>query len=272
MARAAQRYSSERPSAEYLRHRGPHRVTAGELDPIGIPGIVFAPHTGPRVPAVVLGHGYLQPVDRYADTLRFLASWGFVAAAPATERGPLPSHAGLALDLSRTLDRLSDAALHRGRVTVDRQRLAVIGHGIGGGAAVLTAAAGAPPVAAVATIAAAPVSPPALEAASRVRVPALHLVAAKDDLATDGSDGSALAAAWAGPSVTHTIARGGHLGLVEGKHWTSTLMGQRGHRGAQRRIRALLAAFLLWRLSGHDQLAEAVAGPRARSRAGTVPA
>src|SRR5699024_7342169 len=89
MARRALPYSSSRPSVEYLSHLGPHRVSVGELSAIGVRGVVFAPVTGPRCPAVVFGHGWLQPVGRYADTLRYLASWGFVAAAPDTARGPV---------------------------------------------------------------------------------------------------------------------------------------------------------------------------------------
>ena len=61
---------------------GPYEIVAGDLSGIGMRGLVFAPFTGPRRPAVVLGHGYLQPVSRYAGTLRFLASSGFAPPLP----------------------------------------------------------------------------------------------------------------------------------------------------------------------------------------------
>lgn len=261
MARARQTYSAERPSLEYLSHRGPYDVVAGDLGPIGMPGLVFAPDTGPRLPAVVLAHGYLQPAARYADTLRFLASWGFVAAAPATERGPLPSYSGLAVDVRRALDRLSDAALNRGRVTVDRKRLAVVGHGTGGGAAVLAAAANAPAVQATVTIFAAPVSPPAVAAAGRVSTPALHLVAGADALTRPEGDGLALARAWGGPAQVRRLKGAHHLDATEGKHVTSTLLGHRESSGTLQTIRSLVTGFLLLNVAGHDQLAEELEGP-----------
>lgn len=257
--------SSSRPTLEYLRHRGPYDVVAGDLSGIGMRGLVFAPFTGPRVPAVVLGHGYLQPVSRYAGTLRFLASWGFVAAAPATERGILPSHSGLALDLSRTLDRLADAKLHKGRVTVDAKRLAVMGHGIGAGAAVLAAAAGMPAVQATATIFASPTSPSAVAAAARVTTPGLHLVARSDEIADPDADGEALARAWGGPVQLRRVNRAHHLAFAEGKHFTSRLLGDQPSRSATATIRLLVTAFLLLHLDGQDQLAEELDGKVART-------
>lgn len=257
-------YSSDRPSLEYLRHPGPHPVGVGELDAIGMRGVVFAPTTGPRCPAVVFGHGLLQPVGRYADTLRYLASWGFVAAAPDTERGPVPSHSGLALDLSRTLDRLADAKLHGGRVTVDRNRLAVAGHGIGGGAAVLAAAAATPPVKAVVTVAANATTPSAVEAAAFVKVPGLHLIGA-DDTMTDAEPlgrpaGEVIARAWAGPVQLRRLKGRAQLGLLEGRHWTSYLLGAKGSKSAQRAVRVLMTTFLMLHVAGQRQLEEAMAG------------
>lgn len=252
--------SAARPTLEYLRHRGPYDVVAGDLSGIGLRGVVFAPFTGPRRPAVVLGHGYLQPVSRYAGTLRFLASWGFVAAAPATEGGVLPSHSGLALDMSRTLDRLADAKLHKGRVTVDAKRLAVMGHGIGGGAAVLTAAAGMPAVQATATIFASPTSPSAVAAAPSVTTPGLHLVAGSDRIADPSADGEALARAWGGPVQLRRVKRAHHLAFTEGTHFTSRLLGDQPSRSATATIRLLVTAFLLLHLDGQDQLADELGG------------
>jgi pimeloyl-ACP methyl ester carboxylesterase len=260
MRRKKERYSSEHPSMEYLSHRGPYRVAAGEMDEIGLPGIVFAPETGPRCPAVVWAHGYLQPVGRYAGTLRYLASWGFVAAAPAVEGGPLPSHAGLALDVSRTLDCLADTKLGGGRVTVDHTRMAVAGHGIGGGAAVLAARAAAPPVSAVVTVFATETSPSAVAAASTVMVPALHLVAAKDGIASASAGGAALAHAWGGQAQLRRVKGATHLAIAEGKHWTATLTGEDAVARTQRSIRTLTTAFLMLHTAGHGQLADEMEG------------
>jgi pimeloyl-ACP methyl ester carboxylesterase len=266
MARGALPYSSSRPSLEYLSHLGPHRVCVGELSAVGVPGVVFAPRTGPRCPAVVFGHGYLQPVGRYADTLRYLASWGFGVAAPTSGRGPVPSHAGMALDMSRVLDRLADAKLGGGRVTVDRTRLAVAGHGIGGGAAVLAAAAAAPPVQAVVTVSAARVTPSAVHAARTVMAPGLHLVGTGDKLTAEESDGQAIARAWAGPVQLRRLKGAGHLAVTEGLHWTSFFLGEAGDQGTQRAVRELMTAFLLLHVAGQSQLAESMDGKVAGTR------
>lgn len=259
MAVAHAQPSTDRPTLEYLLHRGPHEVASGDLAPTGIPGLLFAPQTGPRCPAVVFGHGYLQPVRRYAPLLRFLASWGFVAIAPATERGPLPSHTGLALDMRRALEGVLTAKIGRGRVTVDPHRLAVAGHGIGGGAAVLAAQAAPRAVTAVVTVAAAPVRPSAVLAAADVTAPGLHLVGDGDRFAGDEEGGAALAAAWGGPVQLRSIRRAGHLAFTDGKHWTSTLAGEKPSAAAMRTVASATAAFLMLHTAGHDQLAEEVA-------------
>ena len=70
-----------------LSRPGPLAVLRGDLGMVGIPGVVFAPEEGLGLPAVAFGHDWLQPAERYADLLRHLASWGIVAAAPASHRG-----------------------------------------------------------------------------------------------------------------------------------------------------------------------------------------
>ena len=247
------------PTLSRLSRLGPYRVSSGVLDPIGIPGQIWTPQTAPRFPAVVFGHGWLQPAARYSQTLRHLASWGFVVAAPDTERGPLPSHSGLAVDLSRTVDRICAAKLGGGRVTIDAQRVAAIGHGIGGSAAVL-AAATLPKLKAIATISAAPTVPSAVDAAHRVRVPGLHLMGTKERLANRHGNGRALAKAWAGPVQFRTLSGATDLAFAEGKHWTSTVLGDGNATAVQRAVRALLTAFLLINLAGEDALAENFAG------------
>ena len=249
--------SIDRPSLEYLSHRGPHRVAAGNLADAGLPGLVFAPTSGRGLPAVALSHGWLQPAHRYADTMRYLASWGFVVVAPDTQKGPIPSHGAMALDLAAALDLVATGKLGNGRVRVDPQKLGVIGHSIGGGAAVLAAAAERT-IGAVVTVTAAATRPSAVEAATRVRVPGLHLVGADDEMA-DG-DGSSIAAAWAGDALLRTVKGASHLGLAEGAHWSSTLTGSGNEKRIQHVVRLLATAFLLRHLTDGDQLADELEG------------
>ena len=243
----------DRPSLEYLAHVGPHRVAAGDLGDAGLPGVVFAPVSGRGLPAIALGHGWLQPAIRYADTMRYLASWGFVVAAPDTQKGPIPSYGALSRDLSATLRLLATGRLGNGRVRVDDSKLGVLGHSIGGGAAVLAAAAD-PSIGAVVTVTAAATHPSALEAATRVHVAGLHMVGADDKMA-DG-DGTSIAGAWAGPVSLRTVKGASHLGLAEGSHWTTTLSGSGNEKRIQHVVRMLATAFLLRYLTDADQLAD----------------
>jgi dienelactone hydrolase len=249
--------SIDRPSLEYLSHRGPHRVAAGNLADAGMPGLVFAPTSGRGLPAVALSHGWLQPARRYSDTMRYLASWGFVVVAPDTERGPIPSHGAMAMDLTTALDLVATGKLGNGRVRVDPEKLGVIGHSIGGGAAVLAAAARSG-IGAVVTVTAAATHPSAVEAAARVRVPGLHLTGADDDMAE--GDGSSIAAAWAGEAQLRTVKGASHLGLAEGSHWSSTLTGSGNEKRIQHLVRLLATAFLLRHLTDGEQLADELEG------------
>lgn len=254
-------YSIHRPSLEYLAFRGPHRISAGRTDQAGLPGVVYAPVFGRALPVVALGHGWLQPAGRYADTLRYLASWGFVAVAPDTQRGPIPSPGALALDLQAALHLMAGGRLGGGRVRVDPRKMGVMGHSIGAGAAVLAAAAD-PDISAVVTVTAAETRPSAVEAATRVRVPGLHLVGGEDEMAGEStlSDGAAIAAAWAGPSQLRTLKKVGHLGLPEGKHWSTALIGSTGVKRAQQVTRILATAFFLRHVDGQEQLADDLEG------------
>jgi len=250
-------FSSDRPSLEYLAHRGPYRVAAGNLADAGLPGLVFAPTAGRNLPALALSHGWLQPATRYVGTMRYLASWGFVVVAPNTQKGPIPSHGAMSLDLLAALNLVSRGKIGNGRVTVDDRKLGLIGHSVGGGAAVLAAAADSS-IGAVVTVTAAATTPSAVEASTRIRVPSLHLVGDDDEMAV--GDGASIAAAWAGPAQLRTVKDATHLGMSEGSHWSSTLSGSGNQKRVQQLVRIMATAFMLRHLTDGDQLANQLAG------------
>ncbi|MBW4716015.1 dienelactone hydrolase family protein [Saccharothrix obliqua] len=237
---------------DQLGRPGEHRVLRGDLALVGLPGLVYTPAVGLGLPAVAFGHGWLQPVTRYRALLRHLASWGFVATAPGARRGPLLSARLLAGDLRTALDVCTGVRLGEGDISVDAERLAVAGHGAGGGAAVL-AAAGDERVRAVVTLAASETRPSALDAARGVGVPALHLAAGEDRIAPPVGHAEAIAEAWRGPVQVRTLPKVSHLGFAEGRHWSELLLDGRGAHGAQRLARALVTAFLLRVLKGERQ-------------------
>lgn len=253
----------ERPTLDYLAHPGPHRVAVGDLGVAGMPGLIYTPSAGHDLPIVALAHGWLQPVSRYVDTLRFLASWGIVAVAPATETGLFASYGGLAVDLSQALRIAAHARLGGGRVRADPAKMGVLGHSTGGGAAVL-AASQDESIDAVVTVTAVDVHPSSIQAAGLCEMPSLHITG------NDGGElietgGAALAANWTGPSQLRLVKGASHLGLAEGKHWTTTVSGSSSEHKTQSVARMLATAFFLRHLDGQDHLADELDGKIART-------
>lgn len=247
--------SIERPTMDYLTHPGPYRVAVGELALAGLPGIIVAPVSGQDLPAVAFAHHWLQPASRYLGTLKYLASWGIVAVAPTTEKGPFPSHRGLGQDLSTALELLTNSRLADRAVSVDPAKLGVAGHGTGGGSAIL-AAADDVRLKAVVTVNAANTRPSSVTAAGLVLAPGLHLAGGQDDYTPLRSNAELIARGWAGKVQLRTIKKGEHLGFAEGPHWTSTVYGSAPQRKTQSVARSLMTAFFLQYLNGQDQLAD----------------
>ncbi|MDH6279196.1 voltage-gated potassium channel Kch [Prescottella agglutinans] len=243
-----------------LSKRGPHRVLRGDLALAGQPGVVYTPAEGFNLPAVAFAHDWLAGAANYAATFEHLASWGIVVAAPSTERGPVPSHLGLAADLGTSLDICTGVRLGPGRISVHPERVAFAGHGMGAGVAVL-AAAQQGRAKAVAALFPAPTAPSAVTAAAKVEVPGLILAGATD-VESLSSDAVALDDAWKGESLLRVVDKGSSTGLVEGRR----LLGFLGVGGAERRTqhvtRALLTGFLLRHLTD-DKMYAAFSDPDA---------
>jgi dienelactone hydrolase len=251
------RLTSARQALDELSRPGPHTVLHGDLGLTGLPGVVYTPAEGLGLPAVAFGHDWLQPPQRYLPLLRHLASWGFVAAAPASQLGPLPSPLRLAADLRTALAVCAGVRLGEGRISVDRAKTAFGGHGLGGGAAVLAAAADAAEggrVAAVFTLAASQTRPSAADAARTVHVPALHIGVTEDTVAPPAGHVEPIAAAAGGP-VWLRMAKGEHVGFLDGRHWTGLLLPGKPDRKLARLSRAVVTAFLLRTLRSDDRAA-----------------
>lgn len=240
-----------RRTTEELSRPGPYAVARGDLATAAdLPGVVFTPRSGLGLPAVAFGHGWLQPTSRYEELLRHLASWGVVAAAPATQGGVLPSHPQFATDLRTVLDVCTGVRLGDGDISVDPGKLGLVGHGMGGGSAVLAAAADQR-CRAVATLALAETRPSAILAAHECTMPGLHLVGDKDQVAPPVAHAQPVAGAWAGPVQLRTLPKAGHLGFTTGPHWSDLLIGGGPETATRRITRALITAFLLRHLTGN---------------------
>ena len=254
--------SSASALAIALSRPGPNPVLRGDLGVVGIPGVVCTPTHGLGLPAVALGHGWLQGPERYLPLLHHLASWGIVAAAPASQLGLVPSHAKFSADLRATLDVCAEVRLGDGAISVDRRRLALAGHGMGAGCAVLAAAVrtGQDAVAAVVTLAAAETRPSAIAAAPLVSAPSLHLAAGKDQVSPSAAGAAPVAARWGGPGVLRALPKANHLGFLSGRAWVDVLLAGGPQSDTATVTRALVTGFLLHALLGETQVADLLHG------------
>lgn len=244
-----------------LSRRGPHRVDRGDLGIVGLAGQVFAPAEGTNLPAVAFGHGWLRNSKAYRDLLFHLASWGIVVAAPDSERGPLASDIELATDLRAALTVCARVQLGTtGAITVDPDRLGLVGHGFGAAAAVRAASdqplLGRPPVptGALVTLFPAPTTADLAVAAAGVTAPAL-IVAAVGEM--DSMDGNAveLVQQLGGDVVLRTLDGVSGRDLLE-KPSIKSLIGINGaERKTHAAVRAQVTGYLLYRLAGDEQYA-----------------
>ncbi|MBV9312137.1 MAG: alpha/beta hydrolase [Pseudonocardia sp.] len=254
--------TSARQLVDVLSRPGPYRVLRGDLGLVGIPGVIFTPTEGLGLPAVAFGHDWMQHPDRYLSLLRHLASWGIVAAAPSSQCGPLPSHTRFSADLRTALDVCVGVRLGDGAISVDRQRLALAGHGTGGGCAVLAATGRAEDesVAAVVTLALAETWPSAIDAARTVTAPALHLAAGKDQVSPPAAGAEPVAETWGGPVTLRRLPKANHLGFLDGWMWFDALLAGGPQASTARLTRSLMTGFLLHQLVGEHRCAQLTTG------------
>ena len=228
-----------------LSKRGPHRVLEGDLGYTGLPGKVYTPAEGKNLPAVAFGHDWTKDVDDYHGTLRHLASWGIAVAAPNTETGFRPDHRGFAADLETSLQILAGVRLGNGNISVSPGKLGIVGHGMGGGAAVL-AAVDNPKVKAVATVYPANVAPSAVEAARALFAPGMVIGPGEDgDSLFDPGNPAKLAYNWAGDVVYRAPKKGDQQSFSEDGMIKRILGLGKSDRALQETVRGLLVGYLL---------------------------
>jgi dienelactone hydrolase len=237
-----------------LTRRGPHRVLRGDLAFAGQPGVVYTPESGLNLPGVAFGHDWLAAADRYQGTLEHLASWGIVAAAPNTETGVAPSVLNLAFDLGTTLDIIAGVRLGPGKISVHPTKLAVVGHGFGGSAAVFAAAGLPMKPKAVAALFPTVTKPPAEQPAASLPVSGLVLSGPGDPM-TLRSNAVDLARAWKGATL-RTVNKAKPGGLIEGRRLARVIGLPGADRSTQKVVRALLTGYLLHILTGDKAYAD----------------
>jgi hypothetical protein len=237
-----------------LTRPGPHRVLWGDLAFAGLPGVVYTPDAGLNLPAVAFGHDWLTGVERYSRLLEHLASWGIVAAAPDTERGLAPSVLNLAFDLGTALDIAAGVRLGPGKISVHPDNVGMIGHGLGGSAAVFAAAGMKVKPKAVAALFPTVTNPPAEQPAATLNVPGI-VFSAPGSATSLRSNAIELCQAW-DTATLRVVSKAQADGLAEGRRLT-TAFGLGGpDRKTQKAVRALLTGYLLYALSGDKTYAD----------------
>ncbi len=230
---------------------------------------------GAPYPAVVFGHGYQINPSLYADTLEQIASWGYFVCAPESGLELFPNHKKFAEDLSRCLTYLEQ---EDGRPAswlndqVDTAHFGASGHSMGGGAALLAAAADSR-IRAVVGISAAETNPSATAAMPGIAAPVRMIVGSADGIVSAAQTAGIYAAARA-PRQLSVIQGGTHCGFLDANaQFCDPPVMARGTQLAQ--TRRLLTNFLnlylnndqtAWRETwGPELLADSAVGTQANA-------
>jgi dienelactone hydrolase len=142
--------------------------------------------SGGPYPALSFGHAFLSQPDYNLETLKHLATHGYIVIAAKSYTGfELNFHALFAADLRHSLTYLeqqnqdnTSPFYHK----INSNAFGVFGYSIGGGASIL-AAADDPRIKVVANMAAAETTPSAADAAARLQVPMRMLAGSADAIA-----------------------------------------------------------------------------------------
>lgn len=134
-----------------------------------------------QFPVIVFGHGFVMTVAAYQNIWSALVPQGYIVALPKTEGSLLPNHTNFGRDLAYVVSALQQAGtttanLFNGKIAATS---AVMGHSMGGGAAMLSVQYNAS-ITAVAGLAPAETNPAASGAAQQVNLPALILAGGND--------------------------------------------------------------------------------------------
>ena len=230
-----------------LSRRGPHGVDTGDLGFTGTPGTVFVPRgVDSPAPLVAFAHDWTKGPRHYVDTLKHLASWGFVVVAPATDTSGIPHHQHFADHLSAAVEDVLTARLGRGSVRADPRRIALAGHGLGGGVAALLASQRTD-IDAVAMIFPTETVPAAADRVVYCDSRALLLSASGG---VHAEDARALHLAWRGPLVHRRLENGIETGFVERNPLLDGVGLADPDKRTLRTVRPLLAGYLLAALAG----------------------
>jgi dienelactone hydrolase len=145
-----------------------------------------------QFPVIVFGHGFVMTVAAYQNIWSSLVPQGYIVALPKTESGFAPNHTNFGRDLAYVVSALQQSGTTSGNIFNGKiaATSAVMGHSMGGGAAMLSVQYNAS-ITVVAGLAPAETNPSASAAAQQINRPAL-IFAGGNDCVTPASQHSRL--------------------------------------------------------------------------------
>jgi hypothetical protein len=134
-----------------------------------------------KFPLLTFGHGFVMTWDAYQNIWEMVVPKGYVIIFPKTEGGLSPNHNNFAIDLIFSLQFILDESHQPGSPFYNRldSMTCLMGHSMGGGAALL-AAANSNFVNALLTLAPAETNPSAINAALYDSIPSMIIAGAND--------------------------------------------------------------------------------------------
>ncbi len=193
--------------------RGNRNVGALVRYPSQSGGSDAPPIEGCAFPVLAVGHGFTIPADRYRFLVDGLVPTGVILVLPTTETGLSPSHAAFGADLAFVTRALVADA---GFASAVGSLRGVVGHSMGGGAAVL-AAASDPGLAVLVGLAPAETNPSAVVAAAGVTIPALVMTGSRDCVTPFASHAGPILSALGSVDLRHVdLAGGSHCQFSDG--------------------------------------------------------
>lgn len=234
-----------------LGRRGPHDVDFGDLGFTGVSGRIYVPRIkAGKAPLVAFAHDWTKSSRYYEDTLKHLASWGFIAAATDAGSGIFSSQNKYIDAISDSIEAAVFANLGHGKLRADPRSIGLFGHGLGATAATALASYRTDISAVVAAFPKA-ASAGTIGRASLISAPGLVISAEKGD---EDHEAESLSQIWNGPCILRR-ADVDENGLVERSALLRKVGLAGGDRKTQQLVRSLATGFLLSELAGDEEYA-----------------
>ncbi|MGW2236634.1 alpha/beta hydrolase family protein [Streptomyces sp. NPDC001759] len=237
----------------------------------GTTGGANAPVAAGSHPGLAFGHGFFQGITQYESLLKHYASWGIITVAPKSQGGLFPSHSAFADDLNAALTWLTTQNSTTGarfEGAVNTGQLAVSGHSMGGGAALLAASRN-PAVKSVSTLAAAETNPSAITASGALKMPVQYVGGSSDTIAGVAANQQKMYDAKPSATQLRVITGGFHCGFED----SSGIGCDSGTitRATQLKLTyGITTAWLLYTLGVDSSLYDQVWGSAAQKLSGVV--